>query len=519
MTTPLRVLLLEDVPADAELIERELRKTFAGCALRCVEGRDTFLSALDQFRPDVILSDHALPRFTGMDALHIAQQLAPTVPFIFVTGSLDEETAVACIKAGATDYVLKDHLVRLGPAVQAALELARTREALRKSEAQLLHAQKLEAIGRLAGGVAHDFNNIITAILGYCELMRLDSPRDDPRHGDLEEINAAAERAATLTRQLLAFSRRQVLDPQSLHLNEVVAEMDRMLRRLIGEDMELRTHLDPDLGWVRADLGQIEQVMMNLVVNARDAMPDGGMVTISTANVELGKDIGAHLEGGPGPHVMLAVSDTGCGMDADTRSRLFEPFFTTKPQGKGTGLGLATVYGIVRQSGGTIYVYSEPGRGSTFKIYLPEVAPPATRAARVSQPPPRLDGDETVLLVEDESAVRALARKVLETHGYTVLEADRGARALELSDAHRGVVHLLVTDVVMPEMGGREVAQQLARRRPDMRVLFMSGYTDDAVVLHGVLAADVAYLQKPFTPQGLLRKVRAVLDGDGPPPP
>jgi two-component system cell cycle sensor histidine kinase/response regulator CckA len=519
LTAPLRFLLLEDVPIDAELIERELGKTFPDFTLRRVDGRDSFLAGLDAFGPDLILSDHALPRFTGMDALRLAQQLAPTVPFIFVTGSLDEETAVACIKAGATDYVLKERLVRLGPAVQAALELARTRDALRKSEEQLLHAQKLDAIGRLAGGVAHDFNNIITAILGYCDLMRQDLARDDPRRADLEEINSAAERAATLTRQLLAFSRRQVLELQPVHLNEVVTEMDKMLRRVIGEDVDLVIRPDPSLGWVRADPGQIEQVIMNLVVNARDAMPGGGAVTIETANVTLGEHTGTDPAGASGPHVMLAVSDTGTGMDAETRARLFEPFFTTKQPGKGTGLGLATVYGIVRQSGGSVYVYSEPGRGTSFKIYLPEVAPPSAGRARASPSPARLNGDETVLLVEDEGAVRDLARKVLEAHGYTVLEAACGAAALRLSDAHANPIHVLVTDVVMPEMSGRELAQHLAGRRPKTRVLFMSGYTDDAVVRHGVLAADVAYLQKPFTPEGLLKKLRAVLDGDAPPQP
>jgi signal transduction histidine kinase len=519
VTAPLRILLLEDVPADAELIERELVKALPDFTLQRVDGREGFLASLDAFRPDLILSDHALPRFTGMDALRLAQQLAPAVPFIFVTGSLDEETAVACIKAGATDYVLKERLVRLGSAVQAALELARTREALRKSEEQLRHAQKLDAIGRLAGGVAHDFNNIITAILGYCELMRQDFARDDPRRGDLDEINAAAERAATLTRQLLAFSRRQVLELQPLHLNDVVAEMDKMLRRLIGEDVDLVIRPDASLGWVRADAGQIEQVIMNLVVNARDAMPGGGALTIETANVTLGEHAGTDPEVVPGPHVMLAVSDTGTGMDAETRARLFEPFFTTKAPGRGTGLGLATVYGIVRQSGGSLYVYSEPGRGTSFKIYLPEIAPPSSRRTRAAQQPARLHGDETVLLVEDEASVRDLARKVLEGHGYTVLEADRGAAALLLSDAHATAIDVLVTDVVMPEMSGRELAQHLAARRPKTRVLFMSGFTDDAVVRHGVLEADVAYLQKPFTPEGLLKRVRAVLDGNAPPRP
>ena len=426
MTGPLRVLLLEDVPTDAELIARELGKTLPDFTLRRVEGRDDFLAGLDQFRPQLILSDHALPRFTGMDALGLAHQLAPDVPFIFVTGSLDEETAVACIKAGAADYVLKEHLVRLGPAVQAALELARTREALRKSEEQLRHAQKLDAIGRLAGGVAHDFNNIITAILGYCELLRQDVPRDDPRRGDLEEINTAAERAATLTRQLLAFSRRQVLELQPLHLNEVVAEMDKMLRRLIGEDIELRTHLDPNLGWARADPGQMEQVIMNLAVNARDAMKGGGTLTIQTENRVVDEATAKrYIELAPGRYVLLRVADTGSGMTPEVLAKAFEPFFSTKPKGRGTGLGLSTVYGIVRRAGGHIGIASTPGAGRVSRTEsrsVPSSVAAATGSLRTTHSPAPVE------LTTTSTSASASERAPKDTARPPTLSASASAR-------------------------------------------------------------------------------------------
>jgi signal transduction histidine kinase len=506
----LRVLVLEDVQADAALIERELRTVVPGAVLQQVASRGAFLNALREFNADLVLSDYVLPGFGGMEALAAVRAMSSDLPFIFVTGSLDEETAAACIKAGASDYLLKQHLARLGPAVRAALELKRTRDALRRSQQQLLHAQKLEAVGRLAGGVAHDFNNITTTILGYCELLAGEMAPEDPRRADLVEIRRAADRAAGLTRQLLAFSRKQVMVLQPVRLNDIVTDMDRMLRRLIGEDIELVTRLAEDAGWVQADPGQIEQVIVNLAVNSRDAMPDGGKLTIETQNVTF--DASAHADLEPGPHVMLAVSDTGIGIDAETRSRMFEPFFTTKGPGKGTGLGLAMVYGIVRQSGGSIYVYSEPEQGATFKIYLREITPPQEGRPRASQPIRALDGSETILLAEDEEGVRALARKVLQSHGYVVLDAADGPGALARAAAHAERIDLLLTDVIMPGLSGRHLAERVLTARPGIRVVFMSGYTDDAIVRHGVLAAGVAYVQKPFTPEGLLRKVREVLD-------
>ncbi|MDP3911069.1 MAG: response regulator [Gemmatimonadales bacterium] len=386
--------------------------------------------------------------------------------------------------------------------------------AYKKLEHQFRQAQKMEAVGRLAGGIAHDFNNVLTAISGYTELLIEEAAPQDPRRGDLEEIRTAAERAAGLTRQLLAFSRQQVLEPRVLDLNAVVAGMDKMLRRILGEDVELAAALAARLGRIKADPGQIEQVILNLAVNARDAMPGGGKLTIETADVELDDAYaGEHVAVVPGPYVMLAVSDTGTGMDAETKAKIFEPFFTTKGPGKGTGLGLATVYGIVKQSGGNLWVYSEPGQGATFKVYLPRVDEPAERPAAAAAPARPIAGTETILVVEDNESVRRLVRTVLSGHGYTVLEAAEPAEALALVGRHGGEIALLVTDVVMPGMSGRELAQQVEAVRPDLLVLYMSGYTDDAIVNHGVLEAGVAFLQKPFTPAGLLRKVREVLDG------
>jgi two-component system cell cycle sensor histidine kinase/response regulator CckA len=396
---------------------------------------------------------------------------------------------------------------------QDITERKRSEDALRKSEEQLRQAQKMEAVGQLAGGIAHDFNNLLTVILGFTELAAAEIEAGNRLTEPLEEIRKAGERAASLTRQLLAFSRRQVLDPKVLDLNALVENLERMLRRLIGEDVALVTVLDPGIGSVRADAGQVEQVIMNLAVNARDAMPRGGKLTIETRDIELDNSYARdHATVRPGTYVMLAVTDSGTGMSAETKAHMFEPFFTTKGKGKGTGLGLATVYGIVKQSGGNIWVYSEIDRGTVFKVYFPRVTAVAENVVR-QQPGIRpIGGSETVLLVEDEPAVRTLTRKILEGQGYSVLEVESGARALETARRHTGSIHLLVTDVVMPEVSGPDLAAQLLGIHPAARVLFMSGYTDDAVVRHGILAEGMHFLQKPFTPGSLARKVREVLD-------
>jgi PAS domain S-box-containing protein len=380
-------------------------------------------------------------------------------------------------------------------------------------EQQLLQFQKMESIGRLAGGVAHDFNNLLTVIQGYCDLIEEEIPHGTPLLEELGQIRLASERAAALTRQLLAFSRKQLLSPSILALNDLVANMRKMLERLIGEDITLMTTLEPDLRLVTADSGQIEQVIMNLVINARDAMPTGGTLIIETGNIDLDENYATtHPEAPIGPCVLLTVTDTGNGMDENTQARVFEPFFTTKESGKGTGLGLATVYGIIKQSGGEISVASQPGHGTTFQILLP-ASPSTTEDQADSQSHPAASGgNETILLVEDEALVRDLVRTVLRNEGYTILEAAQGQEALAIARQHPGSIDLLVTDVVMPHMSGRELAEQISLARQQIKVLFMSGYTDDAVVRHGLLMARVEFLAKPFSPLKLAAKVREVLD-------
>jgi len=410
-------------------------------------------------------------------------------------------------------------LTILASTAAAALESASLHTQVRRAEQnyrleeQLRHSQKMEAIGQLAGGVAHDFNNLLTAINGYSSLALQRANPDSRTKTYLEEIKKAGDRAANLTRQLLAFGRKQMLKPVALNLNEVVFDMNKMLRHLIGEDIKFDAKLDPQLKKIKADPGQIEQVLVNLVVNSRDAMPQGGALTIETANFEVDQHYtGKPLALPPGGYVMLAVSDTGCGMSTDTKARIFEPFFTTKDKGRGTGLGLSTVYGIVKQSGGNIWVYSEPKRGTTVKVYLPHFDCDEKQAEHPGVEAAAPLGSETILLVEDEEVVRGLARQILQQAGYNVLDAGSGDEALRMCREHSDPIHLLLTDVVMPETSGKEIAQSLTSLRPATCVLFMSGYTDDAIVHHGVLDSNVEFIQKPFTPVALARKVREVLD-------
>jgi two-component system, cell cycle sensor histidine kinase and response regulator CckA len=650
VTNALRVLMVEDSPTDAKLLIQELRRTGRQVEFERVETVEAMRAALERGSWDVITSDWSMPKFTAPAALAILTESGLDLPFIIVSGTIGEEAAVEAMRAGAHDYVLKDKLGRLTPAIDREVREAKERsahrqaeaalrdsearfsklaesgvigivvadvhgnisdaneaylrmvgysredllegavrwadltppelrhggeraverlqssgmaapwetetfrkdgarvpilvgvamleypktiafivdlterkqaeagqrhaeEALRQSEEQLRQAQKMEAVGRLAGGVAHDFNNVLSVILSYSDFILSDLKSSDPLRTDVGEICKAATRAAGLTRQLLIFSRQQVVEPRVIDLHEVLTGMDKMLQRILGEDVELVSLPPKSPGRVKVDPSHIEQVILNLIVNARDAMPTGGKLTIETANVVLDDSYAmSHLPTKPGPYVMLAVSDTGTGMDRETQKRIFEPFFTTKEMGKGTGLGLSTVFGIVQQSAGNIWVYSETGKGTTFKVYLPRVDEEVD-VLRPAVAPTSLRGSETILLVEDEEQVRVIALNILRRQGYEVIPAQNAGEALLICERHPGAIDLLLTDVVMPQMSGPELAKRLAATRPEMKVLCMSGYTDDSIVRHGVLETGVAFVQKPITPALLTRKVRQVLEG------
>jgi signal transduction histidine kinase/response regulator RpfG family c-di-GMP phosphodiesterase len=646
MPKPIRVLLLEDRPADAALIIHELRRAGFEPLAQRVETEAEYLACLDPTL-DLILADFALPQFDALHALSLLQKYGMDIPFIVITGSL-EEAALECMRQGATDYLLKDRLARLGPAVTCALhqnalriEKQQTDIALRESEAlnravlsslashiavldqngvivvvnrnwerfardnggdmhleytgigvnyltvcqkaaesgdelarqvlkgiqavlsgkqahfsfeypchspqeqrwftmnvtpldgtnggvvvaheniterkrleaQFLQVQKLESIGRLAGGIAHDFNNLLTAMTGYVDLALATLPPENDVYSDLSEIQKAVRRASTLTQQLLAFARKQIIEPHIINLNSLIDDMNRLLRRLLTEDIELVMRLDPELGQIKVDPGQFEQVIVNMAVNAADAMPSGGRFVIETTNILIDESyVHEHIQVAPGQYVLLTISDTGVGMDAKVKQLIFEPFFTTKEAGRGTGLGLSTCYGIVKQNGGYIWVYSEIGHGTTFKIYLPRVDAPVEDFARPSITQAIPQGTETILLVEDEAAVRQIAARTLRAQGYTVIEAANGTEALQITHTHPGAINLILTDVVMPSMGGGALVEQLKALYPAIKMLFTSGYTDDTIVHHGQLKPGVQFIQKPFSPAALARKVRDVLD-------
>jgi signal transduction histidine kinase len=526
----LRVLLVEDSSSDAKLVLRELQKLGRTIESLQIENAPDMRSALELNPWDLVICDWSMPKFSAPAALELLKALKCDIPFIIVSGTIGEEAAVEAMRSGAHDYVLKDRLTRLVPAIERELRERATREefrqaerrhreaeqkaqeSLRLSDAQLRQAQKMEAVGRLAGGVAHDFNNLLSVILSYCAMIANDLEQNDPIRGDIDQISEAGNRAAELTRQLLTFSRQGVVEAKVLDLNDVLANTDKMLQRILGEDIDLESLRAPDLGHIRIDPTHLEQVIMNLVVNSRDAMPTGGSLTIETKNVDLDATYAReHLGVEPGRYIMLAVTDTGIGMDQATLARIFEPFFTTKESDKGTGLGLSTVFGIVQQAAGSVWVYSEPAHGTTFKVYFPRVDAVAESVSPATAPT-KLTGTETILLVEDEDQIRVLCRGILQKLGYRVLEARNSSDALHHCDNHSGTIHLLLTDVVMPRMSGPALAKHLLQARPNVKVVCMSGYPDDALIRHGGLDAGIAYLQKPITPDKLARKIRAVLD-------
>jgi signal transduction histidine kinase len=514
MKSPLHILHLEDNANDAALVQSILEAEGITCAITRVQTRDGFVAALEHGGIDLILSDFSLPAFDGLSAVEIVRTRWPDLPVILVSGALGEERAIDSLKSGATDYVLKERLSRLVPAVRRAMQDVEKRAERRQLEAQFIEAQKMEVIGRLAGGVAHDFNNILAVIMGYSDLMMAGLGHDDPLRKNVEEIRHASVRAAGLTRQLLVFSRKQTVQPVVLDLHDVVKDLDQMLRRLVDENIEMTIVPGKQTGRVKADSGYVGQVLMNLVVNARDAMPTGGKLTIATDNVTLDENYArTHTGVIPGDYVMLSVSDTGTGMTDEVKAHLFEAFYTTKPSGKGTGLGLATCQTIVQQSGGHIGVDSEVGKGTTFKAYFPRVEQPLAAGARPIQTGPLPRGTETLLVVEDEPSVRHLAQAVLEAQGYNVLTASNGQDALRVAREHEGSpIRMVVTDVVMPLMGGKVMANWLKTTYPELKILFTSGYTDDAIAQHAVLEPGVGFLPKPYTSAALIRKVREMLN-------
>jgi signal transduction histidine kinase len=506
--------MIEDSEDDAVIVLRELKQGGYDIDFERVDNHDALQASLAARPWDLVISDFAMPLFSGTEALKLVRSSGSDTPFIFISGTMGEDIAVAALKDGAQDYLVKDNLKRLVPAVQRELQKAEEHRQRKSLELHVHQLQKFEAIGRLAGGVAHDFNNLLGVILGQTEML-LDLTREEGIIHGLEMIGEAAKRGASLTRQLLAFGRRQVLETKVLNLNTVLSDFEDLLRRVIGEDIELVFQTEAKLRTIDADPSQLEQVFMNLVINARDAMPSGGKLTITTANLDLEDSYtDRRVLVKPGSYVQIVVSDTGCGMDEQTQSRIFEPFFTTKEQGKGTGLGLAMVYGIVKQSGGYIWVYSEPDHGTSFKIYLPVVGGPAEtpRSAGRSGNLPR--GSETILVVDDDASLREVTCQFIRAGGYTVLSAESPAHALQLAESHDGLIDFLLTDVIMPKMNGRELAARLIKTRPAMKVLYVSGYADGVVQdgLHGPLEGGLAFLQKPYTRKQVMQKIREILD-------
>jgi signal transduction histidine kinase len=512
MGIPLRVLVVEDSEDDAALLLRELRRGGYDVSHERVDTAAAMTAALDKQEWDLVVSDHSMPHFSGSAALSLLREKESGVPFIFISGTMGEEAAVAALKDGAQDYLMKSNLTRLVPAVQRELREAGERLEHKRLERQVLQLQKFEAIGRLAGGIAHDFNNAIGAILGWAELASDEAQAGSRLHERLQKICAQARRAAALTSQLLAFARQQVLQRRKINLNALVEEGTSLLRKVIGEDIDVRIVPAADLRVAMADPVQIDQVLMNLCLNARDAMPKGGRLIIETHNIEFDQEYcRLHTYVHPGSYVLLTVSDTGMGMDAATIEHIFEPFFTTKEVGKGTGLGLATVFGIVKQHGGFINVYSEPGRGTTFRVYLPSDSGAAEPAKTEGDGRPQR-GTEIILLAEDHEGLRELGKETLEALGYQVILAENGSEAVALFKSNAARIDAVVVDVVMPGMSGPDAYAQMCAIRPSLGVVFATGYTAEAASLTSLVEKGASVLQKPFTATSLSKAIRDVLE-------
>jgi two-component system cell cycle sensor histidine kinase/response regulator CckA len=514
MATALRVLIVEDCEPDAELLVATLEAADYQVVHQRVQTADAMRAALGSGQWDIVISDYNLPNFDAPAALRVLQSAGLDLPFIIVSGMVGEDTAVAALKAGANDFMVKGRLARLGPAIERALREAEGRRERAQLQEQLVQAQKLEAVGRLAGGVAHDFNNVLTAILGFAEMMLSEVDPATTLYMDLSEIKSAGQRAAGLTRQLLAFSRQQIVQAKLVDVNARIEEMRRMLRLVVAEHIDLRLALASSDIQIMIDPTQLEQILINLVINAADAMPRGGTVTVETARATLDANYRPQrLPVSPGEYLRLTVRDTGTGMDEGTLQRMFEPFFTTKAVGKGTGLGLATVYGIVKQCGGDIVVSSRVNQGSGFTIYLPLVeAPAALPVDETRHKAPSATRSATILLVEDDQAVRQFARIALERAGYRVLQAGSPIEAMRVANEFNGPIQLLLSDIVLPDSNGLGLFERLKPNHAQLLVLYMSGYADESLFPDGLVLDPRSFLQKPFSSSDLTRKVREVLD-------
>lgn len=512
MATPLRALIIEDSQNDCDLLLGVLSHGGYDVTHRRVYSAVALASILEEAQWDIVISDYSMPGFKGTDALAMVRKKGLDVPFVFLSGTIGEEIAVNAMRAGAQDYVIKGHAARLLPAIQRELREAELRRERKQMERRVRQLEKFEALGKLAGGVAHDFNNVIGAIMGWAELGVDRASSDSPEAKLFRNIGEQATRAAGLTRQLLAYARRQVLEPKNIDLNLMVNETTALLQKTIGEQIEVKMVLAPDLHITRADPSQMEQVVMNLCFNARDAMPKGGQLLIETRNVDLDSHFcKGHADTQPGRYIQLSVCDTGVGMDPATMERIFEPFFTTKQIGKGTGLGLATVLGIVKQHGGLVDVYSELGRGTAFRVYLPASEGAAEPLRHVDDVPVR-GGTETILVAEDHEGMREMAKQILESLGYGLLLARDGEEAVNLFAAHQNSISLMLLDVVMPKLDGIDAYEQICKAKSDVPVIFTSGYSEHGRALASLTKKGATVLQKPYGSKVLARRVRELLD-------